>query len=1135
MADDNRILELVEEALYSDRTPEEVCANNPELLADVRAGLDECRRVDLMLEGIFPSTPAQRILSPQSQPGAPLPEIPGYEVLAILGRGGHGIVYRVRHLKLKRVAALKMLLTGQYASPAELARFMREAEAIAALQHPNIVQVYDVGEVDGRPYFTMEFVGGGSLAQKLGGVPQPAQYSASVAESLARAIHTAHLAGIIHRDVKPSNVLLALDGTPKISDFGLARSLEGHADVTLGPAKVGTPSYMAPEQVVGNPSTVGPQADIYALGATLYELLTGRPPFRGETATETERQLLTREPVPPSQLNAKVPPDLETICLKCLQKEPTRRYENALALADDLRRFEQGRPIQARPAGRGERAWRWCRRNPTMAALLLMALALVGLVSGGGTWLLQQRSQHNIELRSEIGTAVIQAVSLRKGFHFHEARELLAQARLRLGPAAPEDLRRLVGQAQADLGLVERLDKARSRGAALFNGRFNLSGAEPLYVSAFADAGLDPEGHDSKLVAARVRESTLRTELVAALDDWASLTPDRGRRALLLEIARQSDPDPARNRFRDPELWQDGARLTQLAKEPIPAALSPQLATALARVARESHADAVPLLTAAYARFPNDFWLNVELADALFEAQQSNEALGYLRAAVSLRPTASVAHQALGVALRTLGRADEALDSFQEALRIDPDFVWGHINLAMALYDKGRRDEAIDQYQQALRLDPSHVAGHVGLGLAFRDKGRFDEAVEQFQQALQIDPKSVEAHTSLGAVLNDKGRRDEALDQFQQALRINPKSAGAHVWMGTALSDAGRLPEAVGHFEQAVSIDPESELNKGRLCNVRFRAACAAVLAATGPDTRNGHTGDPERAALHRQALGWLRANLELMKRANEGKVAMASLSTWQQERALASVRDPAELARLPAELREQWQQLWAEVAAQTAVDPLEQGRIEAARGQWNRAADGYASYFRVLKHNPTDGHFWFEYAALSLLAGDRSGYTTACSHMVDTYGKPGGPRAYHIARTCTLAPDAVADAALPGRFAATELHANAKQFWSLTEQGALAYRAGRFEESVPLFEQSLAANSQPGTAIVNWLWLALANQRLGKTDEARRWLNKAQTWLDQYREGMPPRAEQNLGLHLHNWLEANVLRREAEALISSK
>src|SRR5882724_3425845 len=189
MTDDPRIVELVENALCSNLSAEEVCANNPESLADVRDCLEECRHVDRMVEDIFPSTPAQGILSPQSQPGAPLPQIPGYEVLAVLGRGGNGIVYRVRHLKLKRVTALKMLLAGEFASPAELARFARETEAIAALQHPNIVQIYDVGEVDGRAYFTMELVGGGSLSQKLVGTPQPAQYCSSVMETLAGAIH----------------------------------------------------------------------------------------------------------------------------------------------------------------------------------------------------------------------------------------------------------------------------------------------------------------------------------------------------------------------------------------------------------------------------------------------------------------------------------------------------------------------------------------------------------------------------------------------------------------------------------------------------------------------------------------------------------------------------------------------------------------------------------------------------------------------------------------------------------------------------------------------------------------------------------------------------------------------------------
>jgi tetratricopeptide (TPR) repeat protein len=233
---------------------------------------------------------------------------------------------------------------------------------------------------------------------------------------------------------------------------------------------------------------------------------------------------------------------------------------------------------------------------------------------------------------------VTQSVSLRNGFHFNEARALLEQARLRLGTGGPDDLRRLVEQAQDDLRLVVRLDEARSRGATLVAmGNLNPSSAEPFYAAAFADAGLGPDRHDSKSVAAGVQVSTLRAELIAALDDWASLTPDRGRRALLLEVARQSDPNLARNRFRRPELWLDGDGLAELIRGPTPAELSPQLATALARIARENHADAVPMLTAVHARFPQDFWLNYELGFALYQANRWDEALGYLRAALSAR------------------------------------------------------------------------------------------------------------------------------------------------------------------------------------------------------------------------------------------------------------------------------------------------------------------------------------------------------------------------------------------------------------------------------------------------------------------------------------------------------------------
>jgi formylglycine-generating enzyme required for sulfatase activity len=274
-----------------------------------------------------------------------------------------------------------MALAGSYAGPHERERFRREAEAVAALRHPNLVQVYDAGDWAGRPYFTMELIEGGSLAQKLAGTPQPARQAAALLATLAEAVHVAHQGGIVHRDLKPANILLTADGTPKVADFGLARRLEGGARLTQSGALVGTPSYMAPEQARGQPN-IGPAVDVYALGAILYELLTGRPPFHAETAAATMNQVITYDPVPPSRLHIKVPRDLETICLKCLQKAPAHRYASAAALADDLRRFEEGRPIQARPLGLAARLGRWGRRNPAAAALLgVVLLALVGLTA----------------------------------------------------------------------------------------------------------------------------------------------------------------------------------------------------------------------------------------------------------------------------------------------------------------------------------------------------------------------------------------------------------------------------------------------------------------------------------------------------------------------------------------------------------------------------------------------------------------------------------------------------------------------------------------------------------------------------------------------------------------------------------
>jgi serine/threonine-protein kinase len=343
MSDRTRVFDLLAE--WEDRrskgqpaTADELCPDDPAVREELRRRIRRQEQLRAVIEP--PAAP---------EPAAPvLPEVEGYELLEVVGSGGMGIVYRARDRRLDRVVALKMILGGA-AGRDELARFRDEARAVAALDHPHIVQVFEAGEAGGRPYLTLEYVPGGSLARHLNGTPVGPRRAAEVAVALARAVQHAHDQGIVHRDLKPANVLLCPDGTPKVTDFGLAKRLGDDSGRTRTGAVIGSPSYMAPEQAAGLTKGIGPAADVYALGAILYELLTGRPPFRGESVLETIRQVGEHPPVPPTALQPGVPKDLEVICLKCLEKAPADRYATAAELADDLDRFLAGEPIRARP------------------------------------------------------------------------------------------------------------------------------------------------------------------------------------------------------------------------------------------------------------------------------------------------------------------------------------------------------------------------------------------------------------------------------------------------------------------------------------------------------------------------------------------------------------------------------------------------------------------------------------------------------------------------------------------------------------------------------------------------------------------------------------------------------------------
>ena len=324
-----------------------------------------------------------------TQPDFVLPPIPGYTLLGELGRGGMGVVYRATQDGLGRIVAVKTIHASAGVFPDIVARFRSEAESIAQLRHPNIVQIHEIGTGATGPYLVMEYAEGGTLAQRLDGTPLVARTAAALVRTLARAMQVAHTAGIIHRDLKPGNILLADPPgtplelcTPKISDFGLARRLDEVHGLTLSGQVIGTPGYMAPEQASGVSDGVGTGADIYALGVLLYEMLAGRPPFRGSTALETVHLMLSHDALPPTRLRRDLPRDLETICLHCLQRDPRKRYASAGALADDLGRFLAGRPILARASTPVEVAWKWSRRQPATAALAFGFLALLAISFG---------------------------------------------------------------------------------------------------------------------------------------------------------------------------------------------------------------------------------------------------------------------------------------------------------------------------------------------------------------------------------------------------------------------------------------------------------------------------------------------------------------------------------------------------------------------------------------------------------------------------------------------------------------------------------------------------------------------------------------------------------------------------------
>jgi eukaryotic-like serine/threonine-protein kinase len=806
MAADPRVEALVEELLNSPGDAEEVCRDCPELLPQVRAEWQRVREIQTELGVLFPDPGGPNDTIPSAASVSQFPSIPDHQVLEVMGHGGMGVVYKAWHPRLHRPVAVKMLLAGPFARPQELERFVREAQAAAGLNHPNIVQIYEVGNAEGRPYFTMEFVEGGSLAQKLAGVPQPVRQAAALTATLAETVQAAHQRGIIHRDLKPANVLLVDEGIPKIADFGLARRIEEEGGPTQSGVPLGTPSYMAPEQAGGKTSAIGPAVDVYALGAILYELLTGRPPFRGESGAETVQQVLYRDPVPPSQLNAAVPRDLETICLKCLQKTPQHRYATAVELAKDLRRFQRGEPIAARPVSRPERAVRWARRKPTGAALVVTALTLfcIGVTYGVNEWRLAAKRRAEVarwEPRLELVN------QLEAEGKFQEARSLLQ----RLPDADVGALKDQIGAVLTDLELVQNLDRIRLNRVAILDGRFDLAAnrarSDRDYEDAFAAAGLGTFQDAPAPVAARMAASPIRAAVIAALDDWSVCTSDESRRQWIFEVARRADPDPSGWRDRAHVTGLSKQSLTQLAEAAVVRDQSVQLLVALAQRMQVAGADPTEFLRRVQEQYPGDFWACFTLADAL-NGINYEECIRFYQAALAIRPETSIAHFNVGRALGMASRTNDTIAHFREAVRLEPRFSNALGNLAQSLSLIGQGVEALELAKQAVSLDARSADNHHSLGYVLLGAGQVEQAIVEFRRAIACDPAFGDARELLANTLMDLRRLDEAKEQLEEFRRVCPNSDAMHLALGRLLVLQGHRDEAIVEFQESIRLNP---------------------------------------------------------------------------------------------------------------------------------------------------------------------------------------------------------------------------------------------------------------------------------------------------------------------------------------
>jgi tetratricopeptide (TPR) repeat protein/tRNA A-37 threonylcarbamoyl transferase component Bud32 len=728
------------------------------------------------------------------------PEVAGYEVLGLLGRGGMGVVYKARQTALKRVVALKMILAGEHAGSEQLARFRAEAEAVARLQHPNVVQVYEIGDRGGLPFFSLEFMEGGSLDRKLRGMPQPARETAELVRVLARAMHAAHQRGIVHRDLKPANVLLAADGTPKITDFGLAKRLDDVSGRTHSGAILGTPSYMAPEQAGGRLRDVGPPADVYALGAILYEALTGRPPFLGESMLDTLEQVCGQQPVAPSRLQPKTPRDLETICLRCLRKEPARRYATAEDLAEDLRRFLDGEPIKARRVGSWERAAKWAWRRPAAAAAVALGVAAAALLITAGVagslyrqaelrrQVAQfQESQRQADLRSKCQRLLLDGQHGRDRHDWEAVKQASSEA-LTMNDTEPtladlrDDARRLYDEAARELAAARAAEQARlarQQAEETYRAFFRQRDEALFYLNrdVVTDAGLGGG-------PARSRDAARRALALLGVDPAAGTGPR----------LEGYEPD-------EQERLRQGCYEVLLILAEATASSRPGQPPAEARRQAE---EALRLLDRADVLGYRTRSAHERRARYLALLGDEAKARGQRARAAAVAPALALDRFLLGYDAWFGGRESDGAGWFRKTLAAEPDHFWARYYSAVAALKARKPAEAQSHLTVCLREQPGFVWGYVLRGSVNAGAGDFEDAEADFARALALldrqpddDARYVvlvnrgvlrllQAGAARGSVPADRTELDRAVDDFGKAIALRPGHYHARMNLGLA-------------------------------------------------------------------------------------------------------------------------------------------------------------------------------------------------------------------------------------------------------------------------------------------------------------------------------------------------------------